>query len=257
VAGVVRSAPPSSGLAPGARVAASTLLGGFAEVAQAVPQIALPLPDTMSFAEGAGLVVNYHTAVFALSRRGRLQPGDRVVVHGAAGGVGTAAVQVARGLGAQRVAGVVSSEAKAEVARRAGAEPVMAGPGWVAAVRDLMGAADVVFDPIGGERLGESLRVLAPGGRLLSVGFAGGEIPSLAVNRLLLRNADVVGVNWGGFVTEDPEAARAEAQTIARLAESGHIRPVVGSVRPLEQAAEALADIAERRSTGKVVLEVR
>jgi NADPH2:quinone reductase len=260
VAGVVRSAPEGSGLAPGDRVVAQTALGGFAEAAVAPANLTFALPERLSFAQGAGLVMNHHTAVFALARRGRLAVGETVLVHGAAGGVGTAAVQVANGLGAGRVIAVVSTEAKAEVARAAGAaDTVIAGDEWVAEVRELTGGrgADVIVDPVGGERFGQSLRALAPEGRLLVIGFAEGSIPQLAVNRVLLRNVDIVGVNWGGFLSVDPSAAAEEAATIARLVESGHVDPVVGETFPLERGADALRSISRRAGTGKVVLAVR
>jgi NADPH2:quinone reductase len=260
VAGVVRSAPEDAAVAAGDRVFAQTGLGGFAEAALAPAALTFPLPERLSFAQGAGMLMNHHTAVFALARRGRLAEGETVLVHGAAGGVGSAAVQVARGLGAGRVIAVVSSEAKAEVARAAGAhDTVLAGDEWATGARELAGGrgADVIFDPVGGERLGQSLRALAPEGRLLVVGFAEGSIPQIAANRILLRNVDVVGVNWGGFLAVDPAAVVQEAATIARLIASGHIDPVVGSQHQLEDGAAALREIEERRATGKVVLSVR
>src|SRR5512132_2522288 len=189
VAGVVRSAPEGSGLSPGDRVAAFTALGGWAELAVAPPHMTFPLPDELDFAQGAALILNYHTAYFSLKLRGRLAEGERVLVHGAAGGVGTATLQVAKGLGASTVA-VVSSEEKEKVAREAGADEVVRSDGpWREQVVELTGGGvDVVLDPVGGDRFTDSLRSLREDGRVVVVGFTGGEIPEVRVNRLLLGN---------------------------------------------------------------------
>src|SRR6476660_8120666 len=187
VGGVVRSAPEGSGLAAGDRVAAFCFLGGFAEVAVAPAHMVFKLGDGLDFAQGASLVLNYHTAYFALVMRGRLQAGERVLVHGAAGGVGTAALQVAKGLGAQTVA-VVSSAEKADVAREAGADEVVRSDGpWKDEVKAL-GGVDVVLDPVGGDRFTDSIRCLREQGRIVVVGFTAGSIPEVRVNRLLLNN---------------------------------------------------------------------
>jgi NADPH2:quinone reductase len=257
VAGVVRSAPEATGLRPGDRVVAGTLLGGFAEVAVAQPFLTFRLPDALGFAEGAGLIVNYHTAWFALAMRGALREGERVLVHGAAGGVGTAALQVARGLGAETIA-VVSSDEKAEVARRAGAGAVVRsdGPWREEVVERTGGGVDVVFDPVGGDRFVDSLRALREDGRLLVIGFAAGDIPEVRVNRLLLRNTSLVGVFWGGYVLSKPALNREIGARVEELVESGAIRPIVGARFPLERGADALRLLDERGATGKVVLEV-
>jgi len=255
-AGVVRS---GGDLAPGTRVAAAGMLGGFAEVAAAPAAMTFALPDALDFAQGAGFVMNYHTAYFALHRRGRLREGEVVLVHGAAGGVGTATIQVARAAGA-RVLAVTTGDEKAATAREAGADEVIdSAADWVAAVRERTAGrgADVVMDPVGGERFDQSLRAMAPEGRLLVVGFAGGTIPQLRVNRVLLRNVDVVGVNWGGFVGGAPDYLREAGDALAALAEAGAVRPIVGARYPLAEGARALHDLAERRALGKIVLEVR
>jgi NADPH2:quinone reductase len=257
VAGVVREAPEGSGFAPGDRVAAATVLGAFAEVAVAPPFLTFRLPDALAFDEGAGLVLNYHTAWFALKLRGALREGERVLVHGAAGGVGTAALQVAKGLGASTVA-VVSSDAKEAVARAAGADEVVRSDGpWREQVQALTdGGVDVVFDPVGGDRFTDSLRSLREDGRLLVIGFAAGDIPEVRVNRLLLRNTAVVGVFWGGYAMGKPELNREIGREIEALVESGAVRPVVGARFPLERGGEALELIDGRGATGKVVLEI-
>src|SRR5205807_5981229 len=176
VGGVVRTSPDSAPVAPGDRVAAFCMLGGFAELAVAPEHMTFKLPDELDFAQGAALVLNYHTAYFALKLRGRLAAGETVLVHGAAGGVGTASLQVAKGLGARTIA-VVSSDEKERVARDAGADDVVRSDGaWKDQAKELTGGAgvDLVLDPVGGDRFLDSLRSLGEGGRLVVVGFTGG-----------------------------------------------------------------------------------
>jgi NADPH2:quinone reductase len=258
VAGVVRSAPAGAGVQDGDRVAAFCALGGFAEVAVAPEFLTFPLPDSLDFAEGAGLILNYHTAWFALKLRGRLAEGETVLVHGAAGGVGTAALQVAKGIGARTIA-VVSTSEKEEVARAAGADEVVRSDGpWKDEARQLSGGGvDVVLDPVGGDRFLDSLRSLGEGGRVVVVGFTGGSIPEVKVNRLLLGNTEVVGAGWGAYVMPKPELNREIGAAVNGLVDEGFIRPIVGARFPPEQAAEALRLIDERQATGKVVLEFR
>jgi NADPH2:quinone reductase len=254
--GVVRAAPEGSGLAPGDRVAAMTQGGGWAQLAVAAPELTFPLPDALDFAQGAGLVLNYHTAYFALVMRGRLRAGETVLVHGAAGGVGTATLQVANGLGARTIA-VVSSDEKERLAREAGAHDVVRSDGsWRDEVRELTkGGADLVIDPVGGDRFTDSLRSLRDGGRAVVVGFAGGSIPEVRVNRLLLRNTEVVGAGWGAWIAEHPGDAREIAGHVHRLAEDGVVRPLIGARFPLERAADAMRLVEGRGATGKVVLD--
>jgi NADPH:quinone reductase len=258
VAGTVREAPAQSGFAAGDRVMAVTMLGGFAEVAAAPAALTCLLPAQFSFEQGGGFILNYHTAHFALTRRAALRPGETVVVHGAAGGVGTAAIQVARSLGAEVVA-VTSSPAKAEVARGAGAQRVVdSGGDWPAELRSLNDGrgADVIVDPVGGDRFDESVRCLAPGGRLVVVGFTEGRIPTLAANRLLLRNISVVGAAWGAWLGGDPGLFAATVDALRPMIDSGAVAPVVGASFALDDAVAALRLIEERRATGKVVLTV-
>jgi NADPH:quinone reductase len=258
VAGVVRSAPAGAAVKAGDRVAAFCALGGFAETAVAPPFLTFALPDELDFAQGAALILNYHTAHFSLVLRGRLREGETVLVHGAAGGVGTAALQVAKGLGARTIA-VVSSEAKQQVALQAGADEVVRSDGpWKDEVKELTGGGvDLVFDPVGGDRFTDSLRSLRELGRLVVVGFAGGSIPEVKVNRLLLGNTEVIGAGWGGYVMSRPQVNLEIGAEITRLIEQGFVRPIVGERFPLERAADALRVLDERRATGKVVLDVR
>src|SRR3954447_16347249 len=257
VAGVVRSAPDGAGVKAGDSVAAFCMLGGFAEVTVAPEFLVFPLPGELDMAQGAGLILNYHTAYFALKLRGRLAEGETVLVHGAAGGVGTAAIPVAKGLGARPIA-VVSSDEKERVAREAGAEDVVRADGpWKDQAKEISGGGvDVIIDPVGGDRFTDSLRALGENGRIVVVGFTAGSIPEVRVNRLLLNNTEVVGAGWGAFVMGKPELNREIGEAVNRLADEGFVRPVVGERVPLERAAEALKVIDERRATGKVVLDV-
>ena len=258
VAGTVRSAPDGSAFAVGQRVVAFPGLGGFAEVAAVPEGMVFPLPERMSFAQGAALPMNYLTMHFGLVQRGRLQEGETVLVQGAAGGVGTAAVQLAAALGA-RVIAVTSTQDKAEVARAAGAHETVLADGFRDAVKDLTGGAgvDVVVDPVGGDRFTDSLRSLAREGRLLVIGFTAGEIPTVKVNRLLLNNISVVGVGWGAYWTRSPGYLQEQWAELLPLLEAGRLDPVLGSTHPLEDASKALLELDERRAAGKVLLTTR
>ena len=257
VGGTVRSAPGGASVGPGDRVAAFCMLGGWAEVAVAPAFFTFKLPDELDFAQGAGLVLNYHTAFFSLVTRGRLDEGETVLVHGAAGGVGTATLQIAKGLRAKTIA-VVSTDDKERVAREAGADHVVRSDGpWKDEAKELSGGGvDVVIDPVGGDRFTDSLRSLREGGRVVVVGFTGGSIPEVRVNRLLLANTEVIGAGWGNFVMRKPELNREIGEAIDRLIQAGFVRPVVGARFPLEQAGDALELIDGRGATGKVVLDV-
>ncbi len=256
-AGVVRAAPAGSAFAPGDRVAALTHGGGWAELATADPDYTFALPDALDFAQGAGLVLNYHTAWFALVMRGRLREGEAVLVHGAAGGLGTAALQVARGLGARTIA-VVSTDEKEQVAREAGADDVVrSDQAWRDEVRELTaGGVDLVVDPVGGDRFTDSLRSLRDGGRLLVLGFTGGAIPEVRVNRLLLRNTEVIGAGFGAWMAGHPEDRQKVGRQVHRLTDQGVVRPVIGARFALEDGAEAMRLLEGRGATGKVVLDV-
>jgi NADPH:quinone reductase len=257
VAGVVRAAPPQAAVQPGDRVVAFTGVGAFADVVAVSAEHVLPLPAELSFAAGACLPMNYLTAHFALLVRGHLRSGQSVLVHGAAGGVGTACIQLAAALGA-RVIAVVSSAAKHEVALAAGAHATVGVRGFREAVHELTAGAgvDLIVDPVGGDRFTDSLRSLAPQGRLLVVGFTAGEIPTVRVNRLLLNNTDVVGVGWGAFALgRSGYLARQWAELEPHL-RSGALAPLISATISLELVTDALSMIDERRVTGKVVLQL-
>jgi len=258
VGGVVLSAPEGAAVKPGDRVAAFCALGGFAETAVAPEFFTFALSPELDFAQGAALILNYHTAYFALLLRGRLAQGETVLVHGAAGGVGTASLQVAKGLGAKTIA-LVSSVAKRAVAEQAGADrALLLGDGWKDEVLELSGGGvEMVLDPVGGDRFTDSLRSLREGGRVVVVGFTGGSIPEVRVNRLLLKNTEVVGAGWGAYVMGKPDLNREIGAAVNGMVDAGFIRPIVGERFPLEHAAEALKTLDERRATGKIVLDVR
>jgi NADPH:quinone reductase len=254
VAGTVRSAPDGSGLSAGDRVAAMTMLGGLAEIAVAPAFMTFKLPEQLDMAQGAALIMNYHTAYFGLKLRGRVQQGERVLVHGAAGGVGTAALQVAKGLGATTVA-VVSSDEKEQVAREAGADDVVRSDGpWKDQVLE-SGGVDVVYDPVGGDRFTDSLRSLREDGRVVVIGFTEGSIPEVRVNRLLLKNTSVVGAGWGAYVMGKPDLNRAIGAELDTMIADGVVDPIVGARFPFEQGADAFRLIDDRKATGKVVVE--
>ena len=220
---------------------------------------AFSLPDPLSFDQGAALPLNYLTAHFALVVRGALREGETVLVHGAAGGVGTATIQVAKALGARTIA-VVSTEEKAEVARRAGADEAVLLDGFKDAALALTDGrgVDVVIDVVGGDAFTDSLRVLAPLGRLLVVGFASGQgIPEVKVNRLLLNNVDVRGVGWGAYAMARPGFMQEQWADLVPMIESGAVAPPIGATYAFEEVGRALRDLDERRTLGKSIVRVR
>jgi NADPH2:quinone reductase len=257
VAGTVVSG--TGGLEAGSRVAAVVPYGGAAELLAAPVDACFPLPDGIPFDRAAALPMNYLTAHFALAERGGVREGETVLVHGAAGGVGTATLQVAKGLGARTVA-VVSTEEKAAFVRDLGADEVVLLDGFKDAVLESTGGrgVDVVLDVVGGDVFTDSLRVLAPQGRLLVVGFAAGQgIPEVKVNRLLLNNLDVRGVGWGAYAMVRPGYMRQQWEALVPMIEDGTVDPPLGATLPLEEMGRALLDMDARRTLGKTVLRVR
>ena len=261
LAGTVLRPPESGagGFEVGQRVAAVGAYGGAAERAATPAMFTFALPDALSFDEGAALPMNYLTAQFALAERGGLREGETVLVHGAAGGVGTATIQVAKGYGARTIA-VVSSDEKAAMAKRAGADETVLVDGFRDSVMELTGGTgvDVVMDVVGGDVFTDSLRALAPQGRLLVVGFAAGQgIPQVKVNRLLLNNVDVRGVGWGAYAMTRPGYMQQQWAELVPMMGSGVVRPPVGATYDLEDFGRALADMEARRTLGKSVVRVR
>jgi NADPH2:quinone reductase len=216
------------------------------------------LPDGADSATGAGMVVNYHTTHFALSRRGRLKQGEKALILGAAGGIGTAAVQVAKGLGATVIGGVADA-GQAETARAAGAdEVVVLSEGFSKPVREWAGGrgVDVVLDPLGDWIFGEAIRALAPEGRILVVGFAAGDIPNLKVNRLLLRNIEAVGVAWGAFFDIDPNLMATASSALARMFADGIVSPQIAGRLTFTDIPDALERLSRGEIRGKEVVEL-
>ena len=256
-AGVVRHAPEGSGFAANDRVYGS-VAAAAAERALGAPGALVHLPPELTFAQGAAIGLNYQTAVLGLETRGRMRAGETVLVHGAAGGTGTAAIQVAKGLGGRAFA-VVSSDDKERVARTAGADEVVRSDGpWKDEALRLTGGrgVDLVWDPVGGDRATDTLRVLAPQGRWVVIGFVGGPIPSVPLNRVLLKNVDIVGAFYSGWTSGNPGEALRLRDRVSALMAGGHVKPIVGSQHPLAEGAAALRTLAERRAIGKVVISI-
>ena len=258
VAGIVRDVGRDvTAIKAGDRVFAMLGWGGFATVALAPAAAVVRMPDAMTFEHGAAFGVVYQTSYFGLVYRANVQPGETVLVHAAAGGVGLAAVQIAKALGA-RVLATAGSAAKLEVARAHGAEAGFdySTPDWVEGVKRATDGrgADVIYDPVGGDVFDLSTKCIAFGGRLLVVGFASGRIPTIQVNRILLKNIAIVGLHWGAYRQHDPGRIPQAMQALFALYERGAVRPVISSTHPLRDAAPALAEIASRRSIGKVLL---
>jgi NADPH2:quinone reductase len=256
VAGEVVRAPEGSEWSSGDRVAAFVWQGSFAEQAVIPLNSLVRVPDGVDFAAAAAMVVNYHTVLFGLSRRGRVQPGETVLVMGAGGGIGSAAVQVALGLGARVIAGV-ADENQVSTAQAAGApEVVVLEQGFSARIRELTGGrgVDAVLDPLGDWLFDEALRALAPEGRILVIGFAAGQIPQVKVNRLLLRNVGVLGVAFGAFLELDPALMGEQARSLDRMVADGAVNPHIGARFDFERIPEALAQLERGEIPGKGVV---
>jgi len=255
VAGVVRSAPPECAWCPGDRVGAFTMLGGFAERVAVPPTSVVATPGGLDAGEAAALLGNYYTMYFALARRGALRPGETVLVLGSAGGIGTATVQLAKALGANVIAAVHRASAVDYVWSLGADLVVPLTEGWLQVVRDHTDGfgVDMVVDPVGGEVFDDAIRALRTEGRLLVVGFAAGGIPTVKVNRLLLRNVAVIGVGWGEFLARNPDAFDLFGYGLRQLVSAG-LKPPPPARFPLSCAAVALQRLADGGVMGKLVL---
>lgn len=260
VAGVIDALGPGvTGLAVGDRVQAMLSMGAFAEYSLAPADRVFRIPSGMSFSEAAAMPIVYQTSYLALKARDTLRRGEWLLVHAAAGGVGLSALQLGKAFGAQVIATAGSND-KVQFCLAQGADHALSyrDAGWVQQVQRITNGhgADVVYDPVGGDIFDLSTRCIAFQGRLLVIGFAGGRIPTIAANRILLKNISVVGCYWGGYIEHFP-AFPAEAQAeLMRLYEAGHIQPVVSADYTLADAPAALRALAERRTVGKVVLQI-
>jgi NADPH2:quinone reductase len=257
---VVALGAGTTGLAVGDRVIGVSTLpwGGFAEFAVMEADRALPAPPALDDAQAASLHIGYQTAWFALHRRAALRPGETLLVHAAAGGVGSAAVQLGKAAGA-RVIGVVGGPGKAEVARELGADVVVDRhqQDFVEVVKaETSGrGADVVFDPVGGDAYQRSTKCIAFEGRIVVVGFAGGEIQSAPLNHALVKNYSIVGLHWGLYATYDPDAVVACHRELTDLAASGTVAPVVSERLPLHLLIDGVQRLADGSTVGRVVYQ--
>jgi len=257
-AGLVVEADPDSRFAPGDRVLGVAGSGAFAEYVVTPEDRLLPLPDEIDFVQAAAMPINVLSAEFALGERGDLRAGETVLIHGAAGGLGLALTQQAKLRGA-RVIAVVSTPEKGRLAADAGADHVVAPFGFLSAVREITDGrgVDMVLDPVGGERFTDSLRALTTRGRLLVLGFTGGSIPTVKVNRLLLTNTTIVGVAWEGLMPVSSVSLPDQWARLSGDVARGALAPVISAVISLADAPEAIAALDERRAAGKTVIAIR
>lgn len=238
----------------GTRVAVFAGHGGLAQQGCFPAARCLPLPDSMSFVDAAALQIAYGTSHLALTRRARLQPGETLVVTGAAGGVGLTAVEIGALIGA-RVVAVARGADKLAAARAAGATHCLdSDSADLRAEVKALGGADVLYDAVGGEAFTALFRAMRPEGRILTIGFASGTVPQIPANHLLVKNLSVMGFYWGGYLGFAPDALTQSLAELMRWHSEGRIKPHVSHVLPLERAAEALALLSDRKSTGKVVV---
>jgi NADPH2:quinone reductase len=249
-----------SHLKVGDRVMALTGWGSFAEQVAVPGYNVLPIPPAMDFNTAAGFSMTYGTSMHALKQRGDLQPGETLLVLGASGGVGLAAVEIGKAMGARVIAAASSAE-KLAIAKAAGADELInysetSLKDEIKRLTDGQGA-DVIYDPVGGDLFDQAIRAIAWNGRLLVVGFASGRIPELPINLALLKGAAVVGVFWGSFAQRQPQANAANFQQLFGWYAEGKLKPLVSQVYPLTQAAQAINDLGQRKAVGKVVVQVR
>jgi len=238
----------------GTRVAVFAGHGGMAEYGCFPAASCLPLPDSMSFTDAAAFQVAYGTSHVALAHRANLQPGETLLVLGAAGGVGLTAVEIGKLMGA-RVIAVARGAAKLQAAKAAGADHLIdSEAGDLRAAIKELGGADVAYDPVGGEQFKAALRSMKPEGRIIPIGFASGEVPQIPANHLLVKNLTVIGLYWGGYLAFRPEVLTRSMGQLLDWYAAGRLKPHVSHVLPLDRAEEALELLRSRKSTGKVVV---
>lgn len=255
--GVVDAVGDGVRLEPGTPVAGQAWTGGYAEYLVADARSVAPLPLSIDLKVAATMPIVYPTAHLCLRDAGRLRQGETVLVTAAAGGVGLAAIQLARLWGAGRIIALAGSDEKLQICRQHGADVLVdySQPGWPDAIKSAAPAGiDVAIDMVGGDVAEQSLRQLAWRGRLIVVGFAGGTIPGLAANRLLLKAASAIGVFWGQTATREPQLARSIFEELFTLLAQGKLQPILSRTYPLAQAPQAMRDLSARRTTGKIVL---
>jgi NADPH2:quinone reductase len=256
-AGVIVEAGKDSRFAVGDRVMAMQLAGAFGERMIVLNSMSFPIPEDMSYAHAAALTVNYQTAYFALKLRARLQPGETLLVHGGAGGVGTAAIQIGKALGANVIA-TGSTKTKLDICSQCGADHLInyKDEGFIKPVKALTDGrgADVIFDPVGGSVFNDSTRCIAFGGRLVVIGFASGTIPELAVNRLLVKNFDAIGLYWGNYQFQQPQLILDAQEELYKMYAAGSIKPIIYEEYDFDRLPDALDALHQRQSHGKVIL---
>ena len=255
---VVEMAEGVTGLAVGQRVLAFLAGGGFADLATTQAASVTPIPEGMEAAVAATFPVVYATSHLALVHRARLQPGEVLLVHGASGGVGLTAVEVGHALGATVIASASSAD-KLAIAQAHGADHLInyAEEDIRERVLELTGGVDVVYDPVGGESFRASLRCIRPGGRILVIGFASGDVPQITANHLLVKDASALGLSLGQLRRHQPEVVRAAMNELLEWWTAGRLQPLVSDRFPLERAGEAIEVLRDRRAAGKVALIVR
>ena len=258
VAGVVKQVGEGvSGIRVGARVIGASTFGGFAEEIALDADRVIPMPDGMDFVPASAFMLTYGTSYHALNDRAQLRPAETLLVLGASGGVGLAAIQLGKAIGAKVIA-AASSDEKLRVCKENGADELVnyASNDLRARVKAITGGrgVDVVYDPVGGPYSEPALREMAWNGRFLVVGFAAGEIPKVALNLPLLKGCSIVGVFWGAFTRNEPERNRRNNEELLRLYTAGRVKPHIHATYPLERAAEALNEVVYKRVSGKVVL---
>ena len=246
-----------AGPALGTRVLAFINHGGLASEALAPANRVLPIPDTMPFEDAAAFPIAYGTSHLALDHKARLQPGETLLVLGAAGGVGLTAVEIGKRMGARVIASARGAD-KLAIARAAGADAIIDSetPDLKAAFKAL-GGVDVVYDAVGGPGFVAALSACRPEGRLLAIGFASGQVPQVPANLLLVKNLSVMGLYWGGYLSFAPHVLTASLATLLEWYEQGGLRPHVSHTLPFDQLPQGLDFLAERKSTGKVVIRVQ